>query len=163
LKDIYATGTIYLKLNLNGIRIGNKNDKIGKCKDIGFKIRIKDIHPEGGTISCLFLQIMKRKEEKYTVAIKSYYSVVDEIEKELEKIKRMVEKNGGKIKEGELVIRRYETLVVNDGTGECELRWWNPPEIKIGDKFKFVYLAVKRNGNQMLLSTCRMTYYEKVY
>lgn len=151
-----------LKLNLNGIRVCSNDFKLGSARKVAFLNEIVSIHKDGGVISCLIVKIVRIIETKYLVALESYRNRVDDLEKEVEKIMEIAEKVGHQIEPTSIKTCQFTKALISDDSGECLLTWWQPPEIKVGEKYKLIYITPATGSMGIHISTSRKTYWEKI-
>lgn len=159
--SIFDIKGIPLELYYNSIKICSDSFILGKAKKISFLNNISSLRPDGGIVSSLIVKIKEIVEQKYYVSVENYRNRVDDLEKEIEKILEIANKTGYRMNIENITVKQYVKVVIEDNTGECKLTWWNPPEIKVGEKYKLVYLnAIEGYG--MNLSTTRTSYFEKL-
>jgi len=151
-----------LKLSYNGLRVGRRDSRLGRARQISFLNTISAIRPDGGTVSGLNVKIDQILEQKYLVTIANYTNRVSDLEAELEKIHALARSTGNKIEPNEVAVRPYCKVLVSDGTGMCVLTWWSPPELRAGERYMIVYLNTTEWGGRLELATTRMTYYRLI-
>ena len=151
-----------MKLSYNGIKVCQNDLKLGESGKISFLNTIGELRSDGGTVSALVVRIKKILEMKYLVTIENYKNRVDDLEKEIEKIIEIAEKTGNALKLEDIKARRYCKMIIEDDTGECQLTWWLPPELKVSDQYKLVFLNTVGEYYGIQLSTTKSTYFEKL-
>ncbi|KAM0679874.1 hypothetical protein GINT2_002046 [Glugoides intestinalis] len=160
--SIFDVQGVAMKLTYNGVKICQNDLKLGESGKIAFLNTIGALKPDGGIVSALVVRIKKILEVKYLVTIENYKNRVDDLEKEIEKILKIAEKTGHTLKVEDIKVRRYSKIVIEDDTGECQLTWWLPPELKVSDQYKLVFLNAVGEYFGLQLSTTKSTYFEKL-
>ncbi|KAF7684729.1 Breast cancer type 2 susceptibility like protein [Astathelohania contejeani] len=153
-----------IKLRGNGVRIDRKGKKnLGYQNKLSFITRIDKIKKGGGPVSCIEVKVVRLVEKKYLIRVDNYESRVEErnLEKEIEKIEKLREEANHK-KETKVVLKRYIKMIVHDlhGDSECLITWWNPEEIKTGDKIRFVYLMLMEKSIGIHLTSTNKTHFK---
>ncbi|ELA42678.1 uncharacterized protein VICG_00430 [Vittaforma corneae ATCC 50505] len=151
-----------LRLFYNSVKVCHGDYKLGAAKKISFLNTISAILPDGGVVSGLNARIKQILEFKYLVAVENYKNRVDDLEKEIEKIYEIAGKTGYRVRVEDISVRQYCKLLIEDETGECYLTWWNPPEVHVGERYKFVFLNTIERACELHLTTTKKTYTEKV-
>ena len=151
-----------LKLFFNSVKVCSNDFKLGSAHKATFINEIASISESGGVISCLIVQIKRIIETKYLVTVESYRNRVDDLEKEIEKILEIADKTNHKIDMSSIKSTQYTKAIVSDSTGECLLTWWDPPEIKINECYKLIYLTPVSSSIGLHVSASRKTYWEKI-
>lgn len=151
-----------LRLHYNGTRVCNDDVRLGKARCVSFLNNISRLVPDGGVVSAIVVRIKKIIELKHLVTVENYRSSVDDLEKEIEKIYKIAEKASYTVDPKDIVVRRFCKMTVGDESGECVLTWWSPPELKVSETYKLVYLTPVRNSLGLHLSTSKKTYFERV-
>ncbi|KAI5149067.1 hypothetical protein ENBRE01_0677 [Enteropsectra breve] len=160
--SIFDVRCAALKFHYNGIKITSSLQKFGVSSYISFVRRISDVSMEGGPVSCLIVDVQKIVESKYVVYIDQYRNVVDNLEKELDKIQELIEKSGRIFQQNDLKVKRYTKILARDVSGECLITVWNPPEIKKDARYRFIYLNPVPKSIGVHLSTSRRSFYEEI-
>lgn len=162
--SIFEIEGIPLKIFYNSVKCARGDAKMGRSNNISFLNTISVVRPDGGMVSGLIVKINQIVERKYRISVESYKKNVDinELEKELENIYEMAERAGRKIESHEIVTAQYLKIVVDDGTGSCLLTWWDPPEVRAGERYMFVSLSVTGWNGRMELVATKKTYYELI-
>lgn len=159
--SIFDVTDCSLRLFYNSVKVCFADIKLGLCKKISFLNNISTLQPNGGVVSALVVRIKKILDTKYYVTVENYRNRVDDVEKEIEKIFEIASKTGHKLDIQDINIRQYCKVLIEDNTGECQLTWWSPPEIKEKEEYKFVFLNTIENSMGLHLVTTRQTYFEK--
>lgn len=153
---------IFLQLNINNIYPCYSKSNLGYTKKIAFLKSLNSIDSCGGIIPCIRFNIKKIMDMKFLITVGNYKNTTDNIEDELEKIEDLAKKAKKTIYKNEINIKKYIDLLISDNTKECILRWWNPPEIRVNDRYEMVYLIPKLNNNTLQIITCIKTYFNKL-
>ncbi|KAM0677066.1 Breast cancer 2 [Binucleata daphniae] len=136
-----------LFLNYNNVKICN-SQTLGYQKRKGYCIQIKDIIKTGGDICGLELKIMKTIERKIQIKVNSYVNIIDENEKEMQKIEKLV--NDAKHKNNEDIdtklvwsFKKVVKMLVRDvNENECILTWYDCEEVAINECYRFCLLKI---------------------
>ncbi|EPR78596.1 hypothetical protein SLOPH_1839 [Spraguea lophii 42_110] len=152
------TSKIILKLHSNSIRSTNRTSKLGYQKKISFLTTIGKIKKNGGIIPAIEVKIIKILEEKATITARGYKNTVDinKVDEEIEKIKKLSLENGIEKIEEEIKGNKFIKILVKDIRDEQEaiITWWSPQDVKINEKYRFIYLNVIQ-GLEFKLTTTR--------
>jgi len=160
--DIFDVKGCCMKLHFNSMRICLDDSALGKSNKISFLNKISCLRSDGGVVSALVVKVKRIVELKYLVTVENYRNRVENLEAEIEKIYEIARKADFVIDPKKILCKQFCKMIIADDSGECLLTWWSPPEIRVSDVYKFVYLIPVENSMGLHLSTSNRTFYEKV-
>lgn len=160
--DIFDVKGCCMKLHFNSMRLCLDDSALGKSNKISFLNKISCLRSDGGVVSALVVKVKRIIELKYLVTVENYRNRVENLEAEIEKIYEIARKADFIIDPKKILCKQFCKMIIADDSGECLLTWWSPPEIRVSDVYKFVYLIPVENSMGLHLSTSNRTFYEKV-
>ncbi|AFM98568.1 hypothetical protein EHEL_070410 [Encephalitozoon hellem ATCC 50504] len=156
--SIFDLGSAFLRLHGNGTQVIHCRRRLGYRKRVGFRMKISDIHSNGGPVSCIEGMISKIIETKYLVKVENYSSTTENLEPELDKIEDLARKAQRVFSSHDIRISMYTKLLIKDSSGECTVTWWNPSsDAKAGQVIRMVYLNPAKT-KELHLNTSRRGY-----
>ena len=162
--SIFDVDCDVLYLFSNSVGTAGRRRTLGYQRKSSFTVPLCSVQRRGGVVSCISVEIKKVLEERIFLKCGNYRKVVDldRIEHEIDKMDSIARSSSVKLSAEEIVARRYAKVAVRDDSRECVLTWWEPDDVRVGDRYRFIFLRLVETAGDVQLATTKRTHFKRL-